>query len=67
MTDRQAAIDEHILRHRILPALAALREDFGYSIPEAIDAFSKRYEQLRETRSQEFTVSREDYGNNFYS
>ena len=67
MTDRQAAIDEHILHHRILPALVSLREDFGYSTPESIDAFSERYEQLRETRSQEFTVSREDYGNNFYS
>jgi hypothetical protein len=67
MTDRLAAIDEHILHHRMLPALVALREEFGYSIPEAIDAFSKRYEQLRETRPQEFTVSREDYGRNFYS
>ena len=39
----------------------------GYSIPEAIEAFSKRYEHLRETRPYEFTVSREDYGRDFYS
>ncbi len=45
----------------------ALREEFGYSIPEAIDAFSERYERLRETRPEEFAVSREDYGRNFYS
>jgi hypothetical protein len=64
MTDRQAAIDECILRHRILPALMA-RGGFGYSIPEAIDAFGERYEQLRETRSQGFTMSCEDYGKNF--
>ena len=67
MTDRVAAIDEHILYNRIFPALVALREEFGYSIPEAIDAFSERYERLRETRSEEFTVSRKDYGQNFYS
>ncbi|HEY6791312.1 MAG TPA: hypothetical protein VI365_28785 [Trebonia sp.] len=67
MTDRLAVIDEHILHHRVLPALLALREEFRYSIPEAIDAFNERYEQLRETRPQEFTVSREDYGKNFYS
>jgi hypothetical protein len=67
MTDRLAAIDEHILNHRLIPALKALREEFGFLIPEAIDAFNKRYGQLRETRPQEFTVSREDYGRNFYS
>jgi hypothetical protein len=67
MADRLAVIDEHIVHHRILPALVALREEFGYSIPEAIDAFNERYEQLREARPQEFTVSREDYGKNFYS
>ena len=44
-----------------------MREDFGYSIPEAIDAFGARYEQLRETRPSEFTVTREDYGKGFYS
>jgi hypothetical protein len=45
----------------------ALREEFGYSIPEALDAFNQRYEQLRETRPQEFTVSREDYGQHVYT
>lgn len=67
MTDRWPAIDDDIVRHRMLPALTALREEFGYSTPEAIDAFSERYEHLRKTRPQDFTVSREDYGKNFYS
>lgn len=67
MTDRLPAIDEDILRHRMLPALMTLRAEFGYSIPEAIDAFSERYEQLRKTRPQDFAVSREEYGKNFYS
>ena len=67
MTDRLSMIDDDIIHHRMLPALMALRGEFSYSIPEAIDAFSERYEQLRETRPQEFTVSREDYGKDFYS
>jgi hypothetical protein len=67
MTDRLAVIDEHILQHRIVPALVALREEFDYSIPQAIDAFNERYERLRETRPREFTVSREEYGKDFYS
>jgi hypothetical protein len=67
MTDRWAVIDEHILQHRIVQALKALREEFGYSIHEAIGAFSNRYEQLWETRPQEFTVSREDHGKNVYT
>jgi hypothetical protein len=67
MTDRSAAIDEHIFHNRILPAMVILREEFGYSIPEAIDAFYARYEHLRETRPQDFAVSRGEYGKNFYS
>jgi hypothetical protein len=36
-------------------ALAALREEFGYSLPEAIDALNKRHMELRKTRPQDFT------------
>ncbi len=60
-------IDEDILHHRIIPALMALREQFGYSLPEAIEAFSQRYERLRQTRPLEFTLSREDYGQGVYT
>ncbi len=67
MTDRWAEIDEHILHHRIIQALMTLREEFGYTLHEALDAFSQRYEQLREMRSQDFTVSREDYGKHVYT
>jgi hypothetical protein len=67
MTDRWAAIDEHILHHRIVQALMVLRGEFGYSIHEGIDAFGNRYEQLRETRPHEFTISREEYGKNVYT
>lgn len=67
MADRWAVIDEHILQHRIVQALKALRDEFGCSIHQAIDAFSNRYEQLRETRPREFTVGHEDYGKNVYT
>lgn len=67
MADRWAVIDEHILQHQIIRVLKAPRDEFGYSIHEAIDAFSSRYEQLRETRPHEFTVSREDYAKNVYT
>jgi hypothetical protein len=67
MTDRWAVIDEHIFHGRIILACKAMREEFGYSLREAIDAFGNRYEELREMRSQEFTVSREDYGRNAYT
>lgn len=53
MADRWAVIDEHILQHRIVQALKALRDEFGCSIHQTIDAFSNRYQQLRETRPQE--------------
>ena len=67
MTDRWAVIDEDVLHQRVVPALVALREEFGYSMSEAIEAFNQRYMQLRETRPQEFTVSREDYGQGVYT
>jgi hypothetical protein len=67
MTRDLPVVDEHIVHNRVLPAIMVLRAEFGYSIPEAIDAFSERYEQLRETRPQDFTVSREEYGKSFYS
>jgi len=67
VADRWAEIDEHILQHRIIQALKALRDDFGYSLPQAIDAFDGRYKQLRETWAQEFAVRHEDYGKNVYT
>ncbi|MER6813580.1 hypothetical protein ABT299_30295 [Spirillospora sp. NPDC000708] len=40
---------------------------FGYSVREAIDAFDVRYKLLRETLPDDFTVSLEEYGGQFYS
>ncbi|MFB4301099.1 hypothetical protein [Actinomadura sp. NTSP31] len=67
MTDRWPDIDEHIVSHRIIPAMMILREVFGHSIHEAIDAFGARYRLLRETRPDDFTVGPEEYFRHFYS
>ncbi|GAA1531786.1 hypothetical protein GCM10009678_12550 [Actinomadura kijaniata] len=67
MTDRWPEIDDHIVNHRILPALMILRETFGYNIPQAIEAFDARCQYLREVRPGDFTVGPEEYGRNFYS
>ncbi|MEV5750394.1 hypothetical protein AB0L00_21460 [Actinoallomurus sp. NPDC052308] len=67
MTDRWPEIDELIVHRRIVPAIVILREEFGYGIREAIDAFGDRYEQLRDLRPEDFTLSPEEYFKGFYS
>jgi hypothetical protein len=44
-----------------------LREEYGHTIHEAIDAFSVRYEELRNSRPDDFTVPCDEYGKGFYS
>lgn len=65
--DLWGAIDDHIVRGRILPVLMIMRDQFGDTIHEAIDRFAGRYEYLREVRPDDFTKSREEYGRGFYS
>jgi hypothetical protein len=65
--DAAAEINENIVAGRMLPALIGIRTELGCSIPAAIDEFSKRYERLRAERPQDFTLSREEYGRNFYN
>lgn len=67
MTDQWPEIDENIVSHRIIPVMMILRDMFGYSVREAIDAFDVRYKLLRETRPDDFTVSPKEYGRHFYS
>ena len=67
MTDRWPEIDEHIVEGRILSVLMILREECGLTIHEAIDAFSVRYEELRDSRPDDFTVPREEYGKGVYT
>ncbi|MGW0859271.1 hypothetical protein [Streptomyces sp. NPDC002690] len=55
-------VDRHILDHRIILALTAIKDASGCSLHEAIDIFEVRYEELRLNRPDDFRVSREEYG-----
>ncbi|MGV9382072.1 hypothetical protein ACWDRB_40110 [Nonomuraea sp. NPDC003707] len=65
--DLWTIIDDHIVNERIIQALLIMRQEFGDSIPEAIDRFAERYEALREARPDAFGKSRKEYGRGFYS
>ncbi|MEO3799937.1 hypothetical protein [Nonomuraea sp. B1E8] len=67
MGDLWDAIDDHIVRGRVLPVLMMMRDQFDDTIHEAIDRFAERCEYLREVRPGDFTKSREEYGKGFYS
>ncbi|MFE9312667.1 hypothetical protein ACIP4X_06655 [Streptomyces sp. NPDC088817] len=67
MTALPASVDRDILDHRIIFALKTIRETLGCTIPEAIDVFVVRYEELRRDRPGDFSVPPEEYGQGFYS
>lgn len=67
MTELPESVDRDILDHRILFALRTIRDTLGCSIPEAIDVFAARYEELRRDRPDDFAVGPEEYGRGFYS
>ncbi|MFG2799794.1 hypothetical protein [Streptomyces pseudovenezuelae] len=67
MEDLSDSVDRHILDHRIVLALKAVREASGCTLQEAIDIFEVRYEALRRDRPEEFHLSREEYGHNVYT
>ncbi|MET8203745.1 hypothetical protein [Micromonospora taraxaci] len=65
--DAWQSIDEHIVQRRIILAMQAIREAEGCSLQPAIDLFAERLEFLRRTRSDDFTVSSEEYGRGVYT
>ncbi|MBY8880760.1 hypothetical protein [Actinacidiphila acidipaludis] len=67
MAELPASVDRDILTRRIIPALVTIRETLGCSIPEALDVFQIRYDELRRDRPADFTVGPEEYGEGFYS
>ena len=67
MTDRWPEIDEHIVNRRVTQALMILREEYGHTLHEALDAFNVRYEELRNLRPDDFTVPHEEYGRGVYT
>ncbi|MDV7219213.1 MULTISPECIES: hypothetical protein [Streptomyces] len=61
------SVDRDILEHRIIAAIATIRETLGCTIHQAIDVFAERYEGLRRDRPDDFDLSRDEYGRGFYS
>ncbi|WP_042417749.1 hypothetical protein [Streptacidiphilus anmyonensis] len=67
MAELPRSVDGDIFEHRILPALTTIRETLSCSIPEALDVFNDRYQELRRDRPAEFTLDPDEYGRGFYS
>jgi len=67
VSDLSGAIDDDIVARRIVPAIIKIRELLGCGIPAALDEFQQRYDRLRVERSDEFTVSPEEYGHGIYT
>jgi hypothetical protein len=67
MEQMPESVDRDILEHRIISALATIREAHGCTLHEALDTFVQRYEELRRERPDDFSLSREEYGQGFYS
>lgn len=65
--DAWQSIDDLIVQRGVLPAMQAIREAEGCSLHRAIDVFAERYELLRRTRPDDFTVSSEEYGRGVYT
>lgn len=61
------SVDRDILDNRIISALGTIREALGCTLHQALDAFVQRYEELRLERPDDFILSREEYGRDFYS
>ncbi|MFD5922486.1 hypothetical protein ACFVYP_38055 [Kitasatospora sp. NPDC058201] len=60
-------VDRHILDHRIVLTIKAIRDASGCTIHDALDVFAQRYEELRRDRPNDFQVSREEYGQTVYT
>ncbi|MDI3407506.1 hypothetical protein [Streptomyces cavernicola] len=61
------SVDRDILEQRIVPALVTIRGTLGCTLHQAIDAFAQRYEELRQDRPDDFELSRDEYGHDFWS
>ena len=67
MSDEFDQLDRLIIERQVLRAFVLIRELFGCSLHEAIEFFWARYEKLRQTRPDEFTVSPEEYERGIYT
>ncbi|WP_116247949.1 hypothetical protein [Nocardiopsis sp. FIRDI 009] len=60
-------IDPLILNGRRLEAAKAMMEEFSMSLRDTILALHERFEHLRATRPEDFTVSLDDYWHGVYT
>jgi len=60
-------IDDLIVQRKIILALEAIRNIQACAFRPAIDEFAQRLDLLWETRPNDFTVSREEYGRGVYT
>ncbi|MEV0241705.1 hypothetical protein AB0I06_17495 [Streptomyces sp. NPDC050674] len=54
MDQLPASVDRDILAHRSIAAIATIRETWGCTVHQAVDAYVQRYEQLRSDRPGDF-------------
>ncbi len=59
--------DQYIFQRNILVGLVFLRERLDLPLPDALRVFKERYEALRQTEGNRFTVSDKEYFEGFYS
>ncbi|WP_433699132.1 hypothetical protein [Nocardiopsis sp. CA-288880] len=68
MPEEWDRIDELLFHGHTIQAAHAIREQFGpMPLRATIEALSERFEHLRATRPEDFTVSLGDYWDGFYS
>jgi len=60
-------VDDLIVQRTIILALEAIRTAQGCDLRIAIDEFAQRLDLLWETRPDDFTVSRQEYGHGVYT
>jgi len=68
MPEEWNRIDELLFRGRTIQAAQAIREQFGpMPMRATVEALGERFEYLRATRPEDFSVSLGHYWDGFYS
>ncbi|MFJ5998916.1 hypothetical protein [Streptomyces sp. NPDC092370] len=60
MDQLPASVDHDILAHRSIAAIATIRERWGCTVHQALDAYVQRYEELRHDRPGDFEPGSEE-------
>ncbi|MFF6914073.1 hypothetical protein [Streptomyces sp. NPDC012466] len=60
MDQLPASVDHDILAHRSIAAIATIRETWGCTVHQALDAYVQRYEELRRDRPGDFKPGSEE-------